>query len=175
MNLITITRKSGKYCMWFTVTQDGCFDLIKSHQHDIPHWRSNQRPKNAEPKLNHWSNGLLVRYRVWDIAVYTADETLLRVSSARYPPLKIEPATKECRAETQPLIQWFTGSISSVGHRGIHCWWDLIKSLISTISPTEDRTSDQRMQSRNSTTDPMVYWFDIECGTSRYTLLMRPY
>ena len=110
---------------------------------------------------------------MWDIAVYTADETLLRVSSARYPPLKIEPATKECRAETQPLIQWFTGSISSVGHRGIHCWWDLIKSLISTISPTEDRTSDQRMQSRNSTTDPMVYWFDIECGTSRYTLLMR--
>ena len=32
--------------------------LISSVYHDLPFWRSNQRPQNAEPKLYHWATGL---------------------------------------------------------------------------------------------------------------------
>ena len=53
MNWITMTRKSSNICTRHTGTLDSCFHFIRSH-HDLPHWRSNQQPQNAEPKLYHW-------------------------------------------------------------------------------------------------------------------------
>ncbi len=51
---ITMIRKSGKYCVQYiepaVLTLIG---LINGAYHDLPHWRSNQRPQNAEPKLSH--------------------------------------------------------------------------------------------------------------------------
>ena len=59
------------------------------------------------------------------------------------PPLEIEPATTECRAETLPLSRqiwhqlcamWTGGSISNRGDHGIRCWWDLLRSkLLSSV------------------------------------------
>ena len=61
INWITMTRKSSKHCMQHTKRLDSCFNLFRSHQqyihHDLPHWRSNQQPQNAEAKLYHWATG----------------------------------------------------------------------------------------------------------------------
>ena len=44
---------------WHTETLDNCFGLIRSHQQciyrDLQHWRSNQQPQIAEPKLYNWA------------------------------------------------------------------------------------------------------------------------
>ena len=39
---------------WTAVSTLLC--LISRVYHDLPHWRSNQRPQNAEPKLHHWAH-----------------------------------------------------------------------------------------------------------------------
>ena len=55
-----MTRKSSNHCAWHTKQLDSCFNLITSHQQRIlwsPHWKSNQQPQNAEPKLYHWATG----------------------------------------------------------------------------------------------------------------------
>ena len=35
--------------------------------------------------------------------------------------------------------------------------YEVLLAVCTVISPTEDQTSDHRMQSQNSTTDPSVY------------------
>ena len=45
-------------CVRHTETLDSCFNLIgliSSVYHDLPHWRLNQQPQNAEPKLYYWA------------------------------------------------------------------------------------------------------------------------
>ena len=89
-------------CTWHTETLDSCFNLISSVYCDLPDWRSNQQPQNAEPKLYHiatnlhctqvmpnqlvmWAEGSVVEFWLcilWLLVrspvvmmVYTADET----------------------------------------------------------------------------------------------------
>ena len=52
-------RKSGKHCVrqehWTAVAI--LLGLISIVYSDLSHWKSDQRPQNTEPKLNHWAIG----------------------------------------------------------------------------------------------------------------------
>ena len=50
-NLANIQKWHTKH--WTAVLT--LFGLISNLYHNLPHWRSNQWPQNAEPKLNHWA------------------------------------------------------------------------------------------------------------------------
>ena len=75
VNWITKTRKSGEYSRATYGNTGQLFRLYEGSSvlyRDLPHWRSNQRPKNAEPNHRTQVTANLLRGRS---RYNTADET----------------------------------------------------------------------------------------------------
>ena len=86
-----ITRKSSKHYVQHTEPLDSYFNFIKFHQQCMPwsssYWRSNQRPQNAELKLNHWATdphwmqiipNVLVIIIVWSINLMLSNKKFFK-------------------------------------------------------------------------------------------------
>ena len=88
VNWIRTTRKSSENLR--VEILDSCFDIIKFHQQCIswsPHWRSDQQPQNAEPKLYHWaSNPNRTQVMLNQIVMVIARPINLNVSCKLHPP-----------------------------------------------------------------------------------------
>ena len=107
--------------------------LISCDYLDPSHWRSNQWPQNAEPKLYHWATGPLCTQALPNKLVKEnarpINSMCLVVSSVLLQRTRSPPGPRLCKSigETHPFNHNFMDMEIDI-HFFIFHWWDLKRS-----------------------------------------------